>query len=59
MLPSVAGTPQAREALIANTIPQTAAVPLANGPSFTPSFDGAPQRAPIAGTSLSYIVNAA
>ena len=59
VLPSVAGTPQAREALIANTIPQTAAVPLINGPSFTPSFDGAPQRAPIAGTSLSYIVNAA
>ena len=33
VLPSVAGTPQAQEAVIANTIPQTATVPLKNGPS--------------------------
>ena len=58
VLPTVAGTPQAQEAVISNSIPQTATVPLKNGPSFTPSFDGAPQLAPIAGTSMSYVVNA-
>lgn len=58
VLSSVAGTPQAQEAAIANTIPQTATVPRASGPKFTPAFDGSPQRAPLAGTSLSYIVNA-
>ena len=57
MLPTVAGTPQAQEALISNAIPQTATVPLKNGPSFTPSFDGPPQYAPVEGTSLSYVVN--
>jgi hypothetical protein len=59
VLASVAGTAQAQEALIANSIPQTAAVPLRNGPTFTPSFDGAPQWRPIAGTPLQYVVNAA
>ena len=58
VLPTVAGTPQAQEAVISNSIPQTATVPLKNGPTFTPSFDGPPQFAPIAGTSLSYVVNA-
>jgi hypothetical protein len=58
VLPTVAGTPQAREALIANSIPQTATVPLRNGPKFTPNFDGAPQYAPVPGTSLSYVTNA-
>ena len=57
VLPSVSGTPQAQEAAIANTIPQTATVPLKNGPTFTPSFDGPPQYAPIAGTALTYVVN--
>jgi hypothetical protein len=57
VLPTVAGTPQAQEALISNSIPQTATVPLKNGPTFTPSFDGAPQYAPIAGTPLTYVVN--
>jgi hypothetical protein len=57
VLPTVAGTPQAQEAVIANSIPQTATVPLVNGPKFTPNFDGAPQYAPIAGTTLSYVVN--
>ena len=47
VLPTVAGTPQAQEAVIANSIPQTATVPLRNGPTFAPSFDGAPQFAPI------------
>ena len=47
VLPTVAGTPQAQEAVISNSIPQTATVPLKNGPKFTPSFDGPPQFAPI------------
>ncbi|MEO8751899.1 MAG: hypothetical protein ABI624_04390 [Casimicrobiaceae bacterium] len=59
VLPTVAGTPQARVAAIENAIPQTATIPLKDGPTFTPSFDGAPQFAPIAGTSLSYAPNAA
>ncbi|WP_300339347.1 hypothetical protein [Accumulibacter sp.] len=58
VLASVAGTPQAQEALIANSIPQTATVPLANGPKFTPVFDGAPQFRPIDGTPLRYVANA-
>ncbi len=59
MLPTVAGTPQAQEALISNSIPQTATVPLKNGPKFTPSFDGPPQYAPIPGTALTYVANSA
>ena len=59
MLPTVAGTPQAQEALISNSIPQTATVPLKNGPKFTPSFDGPPQYSPIEGTALTYVANAA
>jgi hypothetical protein len=58
VLPTVAGTPQAREAAIENSIPQTATVPLRNGPTFTPAFDGAPQFIAIAGTPLSYASNA-
>ncbi|HRH85394.1 MAG TPA: carbohydrate-binding family V/XII, partial [Rubrivivax sp.] len=57
VLPTVAGTPQAQEALISNSIPQTATVPLKNGPSFTPSFDGPPQYSEVVGTSLSYVAN--
>ena len=57
VLPTVAGTPQAQEAVISNSIPQTATVPLKGGPTFTPSFDGPPQYAPIPETSLSYVVN--
>ena len=41
VLPAVAGTPQAKVALIENTIPQTASVPLKGGPAFTATFDGA------------------
>ena len=59
VLPAVAGTPQAKVALIENTIPQTASVPLKGGPAFTATFDGPPQWAPIAGTTLSYARNAA
>jgi len=57
VLASVPGTPQAREALIENSIPQTAAVNLVNGPTFEPYYDGAPKLAPIAGTPLQYVVN--
>jgi hypothetical protein len=57
VLQSVAGTPQAQEAAIANAIPQTATVPLANGPKFTPSFDGPPQYAQVPDTPLTYVVN--
>ncbi len=38
VLPTVAGTPQAQEAVIENSIPQTATVPLKNGPKFTPEL---------------------
>jgi len=56
VLASVPGTPQAREAVIDNSIPQTASVSRsATMPA--PAIDGAPQMAPIAGTSLSYVLN--
>jgi hypothetical protein len=58
VLPAVAGTPQAREALNENAIAQTATVALTSGPTFKAAFDGAPQFAPIEGTSLSYVKNA-
>jgi hypothetical protein len=57
VLAAVAGTPQAQEALIANSIPQTATVPLTGGPSFTPSFDGPPSFQPIVGTPLASTIN--
>ena len=57
VLPTVAGTPQAQAAVIADSIPQAATVPLKNGPRFTPNFDGVPQYAPIPGTALSYVIN--
>ncbi|MGT2510248.1 carbohydrate-binding family V/XII [Cupriavidus basilensis] len=58
VLVSVPGTPQAREAQIAATIPQTASVSRAKA-TLTVAFDGSPRFMPIAGTSLSYAVNAA
>ena len=57
VLASVAGTPQAEEAVIANSIPQTATVMRTGGPTFVPSFDGAPQWNAIADTPLQYVVN--
>ena len=39
------------------SIPQTATIPLENGPKFTPNFDGVPQFAPVPGTSLTYVTN--
>ncbi|MCG6941493.1 MAG: LysM peptidoglycan-binding domain-containing protein [Thiohalocapsa sp.] len=58
VLASVAGTPQAREAVIANGIPQTATVPLTGGPTFTLQTDGPPTIALLKGTDLEYVVNA-
>ncbi len=57
ILASVAGTPQAQEAVIANSIPQTATVSRVNGPAFTPVFDGVPAYQSIPGTPLTYVVN--
>src|SRR5262245_41353843 len=57
VLASVAGTPQAQEAVIENSIPQTATVQRVNGPTFSPAFDGSPQFLPISGTPLQYVVN--
>ena len=57
VLGAVAGTPQAKEAVIANSIPQTALIPREGGPKFTPVFDGSPQLRDIEGTSLQYVWN--
>ena len=57
VLASVAGTPQAKEALIANTIPQTASVKRVGGPSFTPVVDGTPKWRDIVATPMRYVVN--
>ena len=56
VLVSVPGTPEAKEAVIANSIPQTATVSR-NEAALTVSYDGAPQFRPIAGTPLDYVVN--
>jgi hypothetical protein len=55
---SVAGTPQAQEAVVANSIPQTAKVSRSQA-TFTPEIDGAPQITAIEGTTLRYVVNSA
>jgi hypothetical protein len=57
VLASVAGTPQAEEAIIENSIPQTATIERTNGPKFSPVFDGAPKFEPVSGTPLQYVVN--
>ena len=56
VLVSIPGTPQAREALIANQIPQTATI--ARGSTrLTVSYDGQPRFKTIEGTQLRYAVN--
>lgn len=56
---SVPGTPQAQEAVIANSIPQTAVVKRAGTtPTPPPSIDGPPKLQPIEGTPLHSVVNA-
>ena len=56
---SVPGTPQAQEAAIANSIPQTATVKRA-GTTLdpVPTIDGDPEYRPIEGTTLRYVLNA-
>lgn len=57
-LVSVPGTPQAKEAAIANTIPQTAEVDRQMA-QLTVSYDGDPKFAPIEPTSMQFAVNTA
>ncbi len=54
---AVPGTPQAREAVIANSVPQTAAVNR-NEAQLQVTYDGNPVFQPIEGTSLQNAVNA-
>jgi uncharacterized membrane protein YgcG len=58
VLASVPGTPQARQAVIANAIPQTATISRSEA-TLTVQYDGPPQLKPIEGTPLQYVVNAA
>lgn len=55
VLVSVAGTPQAKEAAIAATLPQTAIVK--RSASASVSYQGAPHFIPIEGTTLKYAIN--
>jgi hypothetical protein len=58
VLVSVPGTPQAQEAVIANSVPQTAAVKRSDA-KLTVVYAGIPQFKPIEGTPLQYAVNTA
>jgi len=58
VLASIAGTPQAREAMIANAVAQTATVDKTKA-SFEAKYDGLPKFVPISGTKLSYAANSA
>jgi len=53
---SIPGTVQAKEALIATQIPQTAQVDRAKA-TYTPQLGGVPDIKPIEGTQLRYVVN--
>jgi hypothetical protein len=54
---SVAGTPQAKEAAIAATIPQTSAINKSQVKMSKPPIDGQPQLKAINGTPLQYVIN--
>ena len=56
---AVAGTPQAKESLISNLIPQTADVKIADAKMDPPKYDGEPKLVPIEGTPLHYAANTA
>lgn len=56
VLVSIPGTPQANEAVIANSIPQTATVQRLQA-KLEVTYDGSPVFKPIAGTPLQYAVN--
>jgi hypothetical protein len=58
VLVSIPGTPQAKEALIANSIPQTAAIKI-NAVSLNVQYDGPPNFKPIENTSMLYAANTA
>ena len=53
---AVPGTPQAQEAVIANSVPQTATVSRMER-RFQPTLDGEPQLRPIEGTQLQHVAN--
>ena len=57
VLASVPGTPQARQAVIANDIPQTATISRGEA-TLTVQYDGSPEFKPIEGTPLQSVVNA-
>jgi hypothetical protein len=54
---SIAGTNQAREALMANAVPRTATIDRSQTRLTPPVIDGDPILQPIEGTSLSYVAN--
>ena len=54
---SIPGTEQAQEAVIANSVPQTAQVKRSEA-KFVPMYDGEPKLAPIETTKMQYVVNA-
>ncbi len=54
---SVPGTPQAQEAVIANSLPETAAIKRSDAKLPALQYDGPPQLKPIEGTPLAYVVN--
>ncbi len=56
VLASVPGTPQSKEGLIANSIPQTAAITRSEA-KLSVAYDGNPDFQPIEGTSMSYAKN--
>lgn len=56
---SIAGTPQAKEAAIAASIPQTSAIDKTKVKMSPPQFDGEPQLKAIEPTSLQYVINTA
>ena len=58
ILEAVANTPQAQQAVIANSIPQTATIKRGDT-TIAPTYDGQPDFAPIADTQLQYAVNTA
>jgi hypothetical protein len=56
ILVSIPGTPQAKEALIANEIPQTATITRGEA-KLQVNYDGQPQFKPVENTSLQYAIN--
>ena len=57
VLPMVGGTPEAKDAMLDNTIPQTAAVKREGGDPLGIQYDGAPQWEKIEGIPATYAIN--